>query len=235
MEKPNKITMITAGNENCYVLSNENTTILVDTCSKKARELVWERIKDLPIKLIILTHGHYDHIENAKYFADKFDAKIAMSQLDAELISSPLKNELKAKNFSGKVMLANYKRHVKKNKIDEFEIDIPLYDGFDLNEYGFDAKIISLSGHTKGSVAIISASKMAIVGDTLMNMPTPTTALIAEDFETCEKDVDRLRELSLESIYTGHGKKFNGRIWLTKENELATADSKRIDGDAKQD
>lgn len=223
MENPNQIITIAAGNENCYVLVNDKTAILIDTCSKKVRELVYERIKEFPIELIILTHGHYDHIENAKYFSDKFSAKIAMAPEDIELIKNPLARKICPRNFSGRMMLARYKKHVKRNKIDEFQPDILLHEDFGLYDYGFDAKIISLPGHTKGSIAVVSASGAAIVGDTLMSMPNPTTALISENIEACNKDVDRLRDLSLLVAYSGHGRKINARIWLTKENELANS------------
>jgi len=68
-----KIHRILWGRCNCYLVSNENRFLLIDTGRKKS----WKNLKngldrfgvreDSPISLI-LTHCHFDHAENAALF-----------------------------------------------------------------------------------------------------------------------------------------------------------------------
>ena len=56
-----------------YLLKINSKTILIDTSSASAREELLENLKTLKIKpenveVIILTHNHYDHIENLNLF-----------------------------------------------------------------------------------------------------------------------------------------------------------------------
>ncbi len=58
-----------------YLIKLNNQNILIDTGSKKARPELLEDLSKLntkpkEIKIIILTHPHYDHIENNNIFPD---------------------------------------------------------------------------------------------------------------------------------------------------------------------
>ncbi len=58
-----------------YVLKINEKIILIDTSSKATREELLEDLKTLEIKqenveVVILTHNHYDHIENLELFSD---------------------------------------------------------------------------------------------------------------------------------------------------------------------
>jgi len=202
-----KIIRLSAGSDNCYALCGDNNqTILVDTCRKKDRRKLLEKIKDYDINLIILTHGHIDHIENVAFFAKHFNAKIAMHKSDYILLQNNLVRKLYAKSFFGKVIKSISAIAAKIIKLEPFEPDIFLEDGQSLLEYGIDATVICLPGHTAGSIGIKSAGKSFIVGDALMNMLFPTGALIAEDFDELESTVDFLRQCDCEIFYVGHGK-----------------------------
>lgn len=202
-----KIIRLSAGSDNCYALcGDDNQTILVDTCRKKDRKKLLEKIKEFDIKLIILTHGHIDHIENVSFFAKHFNAKIAMHKNDYILLQNNLVRKIYAKSFFGKVIKFISAITAKNIKLEPFEPDIYLQDGQSLLEYGIDATVIILPGHTAGSIGIKSAGKSFIVGDALMNMLFPTGALIAEDFGVLENTLNFLRECDSEIFYVGHGK-----------------------------
>jgi len=56
-----------------YILQNNKKIILIDTSSKEAREELLENLKSLnitpeKINAIILTHNHYDHVQNLELF-----------------------------------------------------------------------------------------------------------------------------------------------------------------------
>lgn len=66
-----KIERIKCGNGNCYIISNGKNAILVDTCREKYREKILNACKSYHIRLLVLTHGHLDHVQNAAFLANK--------------------------------------------------------------------------------------------------------------------------------------------------------------------
>ena len=58
-----------------YILKIKEKIILIDTSSKEAREELLEDLQTLEIKpenvdIIIITHNHYDHIQNLELFSN---------------------------------------------------------------------------------------------------------------------------------------------------------------------
>ena len=91
--------------------------------------------------------------------------------------------------------------------------DIFLEDGDSLSEYGVDASIIALPGHTDGSIGIDVENKGLIVGDALMNMFYPTVSMLYNDKTSMLESVDKISQLGERKIYFGHGKPIKNRNW----------------------
>ncbi|TRO53779.1 MBL fold metallo-hydrolase, partial [Candidatus Bathyarchaeota archaeon] len=78
---------------NCYLIKTEQGYYLIDTGIPKVRDQLEKAINDAgcgpgDLKLIIITHGHMDHVGNALYLRDKYGAKIAMHRGDAQMAES---------------------------------------------------------------------------------------------------------------------------------------------------
>ena len=69
---------VRCGTVNCYLVSQGDSAILVDTGEAKYREMILEKCRAKHVKLIVLTHGHYDHAQNAAWLAGQLGAPIAM-------------------------------------------------------------------------------------------------------------------------------------------------------------
>ncbi len=101
---------------------------------------------------------------------------------------------------------------VTQNMLDEFERfspDILLEDGLDLSPYGFHATVIHIPGHTKGSVAVLTESGDLIAGDTFSNIDKPGPSPNASDFSQLADSINRIKELSIKTVYPGHGSPFS--------------------------
>ena len=83
-------------------------------------------------------------------------------------------------------------RNFKKSTIEDFEPDIFLKDGQTLDEFGIDATILHIPGHTKGSIGILLNGNQLIAGDIFMNILYPTESLIAEDIDMLRKSIQKL-------------------------------------------
>ena len=76
------------GSVNCYLIETDTGYILIDTgCSNKRidleKELESTGCKPDNFKLIVLTHGDFDHTGNAAYLREKYGTKIAMHYDDS--------------------------------------------------------------------------------------------------------------------------------------------------------
>ena len=71
---------ISVGNVNCYIVVDKDKAILIDTGRKKYREKILEKCKEFNVSLIVLTHGHMDHCQNAAYLANALNIPVAISK-----------------------------------------------------------------------------------------------------------------------------------------------------------
>lgn len=209
-----KIERIKCGNGNCYIVSNGENAVLVDTHRPKYRDKILSACKNYDIRLIILTHGHMDHVQNAAYLSERLNAPIAMNKNDEELIRSNMTQGLEANTFLGKLVLALSIKGFETDEIPYFTPDVFLNEGDTLDEYGISAKILSVPGHTDGSIAVDVAGKYLIVGDALMNMFYPTVSMLYHNKTVMLKSAERIGCLAGRTVFFGHGKPVRNRKWV---------------------
>lgn len=202
------IEIIKCGIVNCYLIKGKEKSILVDTALYKYRNYIYNKIKDFNISLIILTHAHVDHIGCTKFLADKLNIPVTMHYDDYKLSKDNTIHKIYANSLVGNV-LKLFSQLNFKTKIQPFEPKIFLENNQSLKDYGIDAKVVSLRGHTKGSIGIIANDKEFIVGDAMMNMTYITPSLIYENKKAMLNSVTKIKNSNAEKIYVGHGKPFD--------------------------
>lgn len=208
-----KIHRIVSGNVNCYIVADNEKAILIDTGRKKYREKILGKCKEFHVGLIVLTHGHMDHCQNAAYLANALHIPIAMNKKDMNLIPDNRWQALLAKTFLGKIVLSVSLSSFEKDSLDVFQPTVYLKNGDDLSDYGVDAKVIELPGHTKGSIGIDVENNL-FVGDALMNMFYPTVSMLFVDEQEMLLSAKYISELGDKTIYFGHGKSKRNRKWV---------------------
>ena len=171
-----------------------------------------EKYRGFHVNLLVLTHGHVDHCQNAAYLARALKVPIAMSEGDRNLIADNRSQPLRARTFPGKIVLAASLRSFEKDRIGAFEPEIALHDGDSLKEYGVDARVVELPGHTQGSVGI-QAGEGLLVGDALMNMFYPTVSMLYTDEAQMRESAGKISGMGRLKIYFGHGKPVENRAW----------------------
>lgn len=187
--------------------------ILIDTGRKKYCEKILEKCKEFHVSLIVFTHGHMDHCQNAAYLANALHIPIAMNKKDMNLIPDNRKQYLLAKTLLGKIVLSISLSSFEKDSLEVFEPILYLKNGDDLSEYGIAAKVVELPGHTKGSIGIEIEDNL-FVGDALMNMFYPTVSMLYVDEQEMISSAKYISELGEKTIYFGHGKPKRNRKWV---------------------
>lgn len=205
---------IKCGNGNCYILENGTGGILVDTGKREYLKQVTEACKAWHVKLIVLTHAHCDHAENAAQISETLGIPIGIHEADRDLIKSNNNQALFAESILGKIVLRASLKDFSVRVMRQFTPDILLKDGDSLAGYGIDAKIIALPGHTNGSIGIDLEERDLIVGDALMNMFYPTVSMLFHNRKDMLESAGKIGRLGTRTIYFGHGKPISNRQWV---------------------
>jgi hydroxyacylglutathione hydrolase len=218
-----KITTITHGGVNCYLVTLDKGFVLIDTGFSKNREDIENELESAgckpgKLKLIILTHGDFDHSGNCAYFREKYETKIAMNEDDIGMVEKGDLFYNRNVNFLtkilGKLLLLFLRTSLKED--DRFTPDILLEDGYDLSLFGFDAHVIGIPGHSKGSVGVLTNTGELFCGDLLQNKSEPEKNSMIVNDEAFNKSVEKLEVLKINITYPGHGESFQMDLFMKK-------------------
>ena len=201
-----KIQLIKGKTDNCYIVSEGKDAILVDTASGQAYEKVLKECSKYKMRLIVLTHVHFDHAENAAKLSEHFGIPVAFHVSDENLFESFDNQPMKSYGIVGKVVLGMSLKVLRNTVVKRPENVLYIKEGDDLSEYGINAKIIELPGHTKGSIGVDVEGTDLIVGDALDNWITPATGHLYSDKNALKASAEKIRALGPRKIYYGHGK-----------------------------
>ncbi|MBR5658952.1 MAG: MBL fold metallo-hydrolase [Lachnospiraceae bacterium] len=201
-----EIIRIKGGTDNCYLVVEGMNAILVDTSSKKSLDKVIEECDKYDLKLIVLTHTHFDHADNAAELARKYNVPVAIHKADEELFTSYKKQPLMPRGAVGRVVLKLSLKQLRETKVERPENLIYVQEGDDLSTYGVNARVLELPGHTYGSIGLDVDEKHLLVGDALDNWVKPGVAHLYHDLEASQKTAEKIRALGERTVYYGHGK-----------------------------
>ena len=200
--------------------------MLIDTSFTSQRKALESRLDELGLKpgnltLIILTHGDFDHVGNAAYLRNKYNAKIAMHAGDLGMVEHG--NLFASRTSRGVIMRSIVKvimfiTRMGLKKKDRFKPDIILEEGDQLLEFKFDAKIVHLPGHSKGSIGILTPENDLFCGDVFRNQTEPSTATLIDNQDEFEESLEKIKNLNPLMIYPGHGKPFMATEYFSKDD-----------------
>ncbi len=200
-----KVTRIKRSYANCYLLEGEGGAILVDSCNVKDGPDILRAVTGKNVKLILLTHCHFDHVSSAAYLAKRLGVPIAMSEKDVPLIGHGTDSHLQADNLLGKIMVFFSQDVLRKSTYSSFTPSVLLEDGMDLSPWGVAAHVVALPGHTPGTVGILTDGGDFVVGDAMFDMLRPTGSRLYEDGDEMRRSVEKIRASGAKTIWVGHG------------------------------
>ena len=226
MSVTSTIKTINAGS-NCFLVKTEGGFVLIDTGVAYKRTAVERELENAgcgagDLKLIVLTHGDSDHADNGAFLRRKYGAPIAMHRDDAGMVGrGNMSHSRKAKpdriTAMGRVIMLVGKvmTLVKPGDFDCFSPDVHLEDGQSLAEYGFDAKVLHLPAHSRGSIGVLTPDGELFCGDFIYNFFGPNQVWV-DDLAAANAGVERLKTLNVRTVYPGHGKPFPWEKFVRK-------------------
>jgi hydroxyacylglutathione hydrolase len=203
------------GTSNAYIVANKRQAVLIDAGMKKKEQKLIAAIQRMnislgDIKLIILTHVHYDHCGSLKALQDITKARILVHKAEAEYLEQGYCEVPRGTMWFSKALSFIGRTLAKKLvEYDPVAPDITISERFDLHEYGINGYILPTPGHTAGSITVVIGDKHAIVGDTLFHVVKHSVfPPYANDQKALLRSWKQLFETGCEYFYPGHGKPF---------------------------
>jgi len=176
--------------QNTHIVEFENGCIIIDAgCSI----LDIKQLTNKPIKAVLLTHAHFDHIKNIQEY-DNLNIKIYAHKAILEMLNNTTNNAS---------LLFNQPKKYRINNLylltDEDEIDIG-----DIN-----VKCLYTPGHSIDSMCYLINEEYLFSGDTLFSVAIGRTDLPTGNAEKLIASLKRIQNLNYNTLYAGHGRVSN--------------------------
>lgn len=205
---------------NTYLVEAGNGLVLVDTGMPGSEKAILKAVASLgrqpsDVKLILLTHRHWDHIGSAAALKKETSGKLVSHAFEKPYVAGTLVVITpRAWSLYGRIArrvlavgssAAKLFRLVKYHPVlvDEASDEEGVLDGV-----GLDGSIVWTPGHTKGSVSLfLNKSRVAIIGDLLMTKRGKLREpLFMENTTQTMSSVQRILDLHPVILCPGHGK-----------------------------
>ena len=160
---------------NCYLISSENAAIVVDPGYYSSAIVDFLNENKEKSRLILLTHGHFDHIGAAKQISDETGVKIGIGENEVTYLKRPSLN-----------LSASFGLPIK-----AFEPDYTYKDGETFLVGDLQIKVIETPGHTKGSVCYLIEDTL-LSGDMLFFESYGRTDFPGGDFDEIKESFYKL-------------------------------------------
>ncbi len=180
---------------NTYLVHKEESpnTIIIDPGYHAENIINTIKNEGLIPEIIILTHGHFDHIYGAKKLREYYKIPIAQNPMDTML-----------KEYNQLVSLQVYGASCDC----DYPIDIQLIDDTMIEAINEKITIIHTPGHSPGSIVIrLGGNPIIFAGDTIFKKSIGRTDLPGGDINQMKNSIKKLlSQLPDETIiYPGHG------------------------------
>lgn len=180
---------------NCYILTangedGKKHAAVIDPSAPTEEILNLLESENATLDMIIMTHGHFDHIMSLDALRHATGAPACIHTDDAEMLTDSKKN---AYSFFFR------------DELYQKQADRTLRDGDIINLGTETLKVIHLPGHSKGSIALL-CDGFIITGDTIFAQGFGRYDLYGGDAATLKKSLNSLKELDPSlTLYAGHG------------------------------
>jgi hydroxyacylglutathione hydrolase len=197
-----------AGQSVAHLIDLPSGLILVDAGSPgKERRILQEveRMGGGNLRLIFITHAHFDHYGSAAAVRHLTGAPVAIHEKDVDFMARG-ETPLGSVRGRGKVAQIFLPLAELLYRPEPTKADIVFTGGDRFDEFDVEVAAVHLPGHTPGSSGLFVDNKIAFVGDLISTTGRPhAQPYYATDWSEIAQSLERLRTFAPEWVYPGHG------------------------------
>ena len=130
------------------------------------------------------------------------------TKADAEKVMAGSMDFPPAEGLLGKAIRRSTLRGSERARYQPFTLDVIIENEGPLDSFP-EMAVIHLPGHTAGSIGIMFDGDL-FAGDLVMNMPSPSRSMFAEDFEELDRSIRKVQGMEIGMVYPGHGRPSSG-------------------------
>ena len=203
-------------NVSAYLIYKPGEAILVDSGNKGSEEKILKILKGLGLepdmlKLLILTHVHFDHAGSARRLKELTGCRIMVHQSEETRLGEGFTPIPAGTRWKAKLLVTAGRIFAR--KIGTFpgaEADLLVKESFDLEEFGFPGKLVHTPGHTHGSMVVLMEGGELIGGDTMFGLEGKQHfPPFAEDLKALLRSWQKIRDMQPDILYPAHGRSFS--------------------------
>lgn len=220
-----KLKRIGLGNVSCYLIYRSGEALLVDCGNPGSEVRILEALKELGLKpgmlkLLILTHEHFDHAGSAGRMKELTGCKIMIHRSAAQRLSKGYSPIPSGTRWKARLLVGAGRIFARRLMYyPGAEPDLLADDHFDLESFGFPGKVIHTPGHTASSMVVLLNDGELIAGDTLFGLASKQHfPPFAEDLPALVTSWGMIHELPVKTIYPAHGFRFTFEDFLSEYN-----------------
>jgi hydroxyacylglutathione hydrolase len=213
-------------NVSCFLMSKPGAAILVDCGNGGSEEKILKTLKQLGLepgmlKLLVLTHEHFDHAGSASRLKELTGCKVLIHCSAAERLRRGLSPIPAGTRWKAKLLVSVGRLFARRlMHYQGTEPDLLADDLFDLEVFGFPGKVIHMPGHTSSSMVVLMEGGELIAGDTLFGLENKQHfPPFAEDLPALVTSWGMIRDLPIKTIYPAHGHKFSFESFLAEYDQ----------------
>ncbi|MCL4499603.1 MAG: MBL fold metallo-hydrolase [Chloroflexi bacterium] len=224
-----KINKVHLGTNAAYLIKGDDGYVMVDggnhfTFGIFKRFLRGNHIRPDEIKLVVVTHAHFDHVGILHDIKELTGCQVAVHEAESHLLRDGTVVIPPGTNLLGKIASTigwKIKRIFQFEKVDP---EIKVTGVRSLEDFGLDAKIIPTPGHTEGSLSVLLSSGEAFIGDLAISFRGFGSGIlppVGGSVDTMVSSWNKLLRAGAKHIYPGHFKSFPSEI-MRKEHAWRT-------------
>lgn len=193
-----------------YLVETEAGLVLIDAGLPSEERRILDFMRRLgrsDLRLIYVTHAHFDHYGSAAALRQLTGAKIVVHEADGPVMANGQTRLGSVKGY-GRVVAAFLPVLESLRRPQPTLADRWLGDGETLRDYGIAGRVLHTPGHTIGSSCLIIDDRFAFSGDLVTSTGKPhLQRYFAEDWASLPGSLARLQKVDPALVYPGHGRR----------------------------
>ena len=223
IETSYKVCHLGLANVAAYLIYRPGEAILVDSGNSGSEVEILKILKSLGLepemlKLLILTHVHFDHAGSAQRLKELTACRVMVHRSEEARLREGFTPIPAGTRWKAKILVGVGRFFARRiGSFPAAEPDLLVTESFDLEEFGFPGKVIHAPGHTHGSMVVIMKGGELFGGDTIFGLDGKQHfPPFAEDLPALLRSWELIRGLQPALLFPAHGHKFSFDSFLAE-------------------